>query len=400
MNGAHGIARGMNTFSGWAGGHMTRAADRYTSRGDAGFNSGAASPSRQGYAGSPSLGVPGKAKTMGDVSPSSGYGDEKRGYTGYAGSSSGVDYSTDQHEDASTWRRSPSPLQYTSAGTSNDGRSSPRRSNVKVHPSVTRGLTALQTGSGHVVRLSGQARTAILNASEGAGRKLGGVSSSMRPGEKEKWQAQEREKWEKRQYGQGYTGSPTGSPSLQPATNAGPPSGTSTPTKKPGAFRTQLARGAQAANVLIDGFDSALSNLVDSAGSSASQAIEFRFGPEARAASGLAGNVGRNVFLVYKDVSGIRRKCLLKVAGGSLQGTTPEGNKVVVTMPPEQQGTAAGVSGGVMTGRTGGTMDGNGGGHTDVDSIEHDYHPAAAASSSGGVGGGGGLPRYEDVKRG
>lgn len=365
---------------------MTRAADRYTSRG---ATDGAASPSgRQGYGygGSPSLNVPGSSKMVEppgyalDGGAAGGFGDEKKG--GGSSPYSGLDYSAggSGYEDASTWRRSPSPLSYNNNNASGSGRSSPRRSNVRVHPSVTKGLTALQSGSGHVVRLSGQARTAILNASEGAGRKLGGIGQGMRDDPSQQQAQQQQGQWQGQGQGQQ---SPYGTPQGGSPYMGSSSSGSTTPNKKPGAFRTHLARGAQAANVVIDGFDSALTSLVSSAGSSAGQAIEFRFGPEARAASGLAGNVGRNCFLVYKDVSGVRRKILMKVAGGTLQGTTPQGNRVVVRMPEQdQQASAMGVR------AAGG----------DVDSIESDYRAAAGAgsSSSGKVE----PPRYEDVKRG
>jgi hypothetical protein len=203
------------------------------------------------------------------------------------------------------------------SGTSTPGGTRTSKTNVPIHPSIAKGLSALSSGSGRAVTLSGSARKMILDTSDNAGRRIGGVRSSVNK---------------------------DGTP------------------RQPGAVRTQLQRGAAAANIVLEGFDTAVGGLLDSVGASGGKVVGHTFGAQAETASGHIGKVGKNCFLVYKDVSGVRRKVLLKLAGGTLKGRTVDGQEIEISASPEQ-----GVQGG--------------------DAIKTDYAPGAAAGGNrGGYG--------------
>lgn len=227
INGAHYVSKGLVSVGSWVGGSVDKAAGKYTSR--------PSTPSR--------------------ASPGTGYLNEKN----------------------------------STALPAATGSQSQR--NINVHPSISKGLDALATGSGHVVRLSGSARKMILDASEGTGRRIGGVRKNK--------------------------------------------DGTA---REPGAVRKQIQRGAQAVNIVLDGFDTAVGGVVNSVTTSSTSVMQHKFGDQAAKASASTGTVGRNCFLVYKDVSGIRRKCLLKLAGGTLKGHTADGQEIVIQ--PQSTGDA------------------------------------------------------------
>lgn len=232
LSGAERIAGGMASISGWAGGHFTRAADRYTGSAS---NSGSNSP----------LPPPASTeKAMDSTYKGSGggvdYGDEKKGGFSSTGINAGEYASGDYGESSS-------------AKTTTSGMSASGHKNMVVHPSLSKGLQSLSTQSGSVLRLSNSARDRLLNVSEGMGRKVGGVGRSKESS-----------------------------------------------SKPPGAIRSNLTRGAEAVNIVLDGFDNAVGGLLTSAGTSTGRAIDHRFGSDAKAASGLIGKTGKNAFLVYQ----------------------------------------------------------------------------------------------------
>lgn len=278
INGANYVVHGLVRISGWAGGHIEKTADRLAPRGavGGGFSGGfgASTPSVQ-----PKL-------------------DEKSG-TGIHGAS----YASDARSDR--YRTPPSPSSSSNA-----------RRNINIHPSVSKGLQALSTGSGHVVSLSHSARKTLLDASEGAGRRLGGVRTNK--------------------------------------------DGTQ---RQPGLIRRQMQRGAQAVNLVLDGFDAAVEGLLQSAGRSTGQVVGHHLGSQAQTAVGHVGTLGRNTWLVYKDVSGVRRKVILKIAGGTLKGRTVDGQEITITAPPAADSAGSG-------------------GNRDHDSIEHEYIAGPTHSTS------------------
>lgn len=232
INGAHYVSQGLVTVGSWVGGSVDKAANKYVAKGS----------------------QPGTPGTSTQATTTTGAG------AGATGRSSA----------------SPAPTS---------------QRNVNVHPSITKGIEALATGSGHVVRLSGSARKKILDASEGTGRRMGGARKNR--------------------------------------------DGTD---RQPGAVRKQIQRGAQAVNIVLDGFDTAVGGVVNSVTSSSNSVVQHKFGDQAARVSSQTGTVGRNCFLVYKDVSGIRRKCLLKLAGGTLKGRTADGQEIVIQ--PQSTGDA------------------------------------------------------------
>lgn len=232
INGAHYVSKGLVTVGSWVGGSVDKAAGKYVAKGS-------------------------QPTTPGNASPVPIHGEK----------------STD-----------------SGASTSTTGTSRSQR-NINVHPSIAKGLEGLATGSGHVVRLSGSARKMILDASEGTGRRMGGVRKNK-----------------------------DGTP------------------RQPGAVRKQIQRGAQAVNIVLDGFDTAVGGVVNSVTNSSTSVMQHKYGDQAAKASVHTGTVGRNCFLVYKDVSGIRRKCLLKLAGGTLKGRTADGQEIVIQ--PQSTGDA------------------------------------------------------------
>lgn len=247
INGAQYVSRGIITVGGWVGGTVEKAANKYTSKGSA----------------DTAYSAPEKLPTSNQTG------------TGLDANALGSD-AIGTRSGAASGATTPS----------GSGTKTPSR-NVNVHPSISKGLQALSDGSGHVVRLSGSARKALLDASEGAGRRMGGARKNK--------------------------------------------DGTA---REPGTIRKQIQRGAQAANVVLDGFDTALGGILESVTNSSGQVVEAKFGPSAAQASGQIGKVGKNCFLVYKDVSGVRRKCLLKLAGGTLKGRTVDGQEITIAAQP------------------------------------------------------------------
>lgn len=233
---------------------------------------------------------------------------------------------------------------------------------MSIHPSIAKGLSALSTGSGRAVSLSGSARKMILDTSDNAGRRIGGVRSSTNK---------------------------DGTP------------------RQPGAVRTQLQRGATAANIVLEGFDTAVGGLLDSVGASGGKVVGHTFGAQAEQASGHIGKVGKNCFLVYKDVSGVRRKVLLKLAGGTLKGRTVDGQEIEISASPEQgvqggdaiktdyapgQGAGSGATAGGNAGTYGGQSQGQGYGYGSNTKTSSGYgYGSQAQNSLGGAGLGSGV---------
>lgn len=259
VNGAQYVTKGLMSVSGFLGGGVEKAANKYTG----GRKSGSTTPDSSNP-GAYSLPPPEK------------YTDSKSG-TGLDSSAYATDGST------------------TTTGTNTAGPSRVGGRQLPVHNSITKGLASLDQGSGKVVQLSGSARGALLNTVEGAGRRIGGVRKNK-----------------------------DGS------------------AREPGAVRKQVQRGAEAANIVLEGVDNAVGGLLSSLGSSSSQVIGHTFGTQAQGAGDSIGHVGKNCFLVYRDISGVRRKCLLKLAGGTLKGRTVDGKEIVIEPETLNQGSAAG----------------------------------------------------------
>ncbi|KAE8267474.1 hypothetical protein A4X09_0g4870 [Tilletia walkeri] len=101
----------------------------------------------------------------------------------------------------------------------------------------------------------------------------------------------------------------------------------------PKGVRGIINRGIIAASSLLDSIEQAGETLISDSGSAASRVIGHKYGADAERRAGNVALAGRNVYCVYKDIMGVRRRCLVRVAvGSSLKARTPEGELVEVRM--------------------------------------------------------------------
>ncbi|KAK0528153.1 hypothetical protein OC842_004645 [Tilletia horrida] len=112
---------------------------------------------------------------------------------------------------------------------------------------------------------------------------------------------------------------------------AAKPDGTLGPAPK--GVRGVLNRGIIAASSLLDSLEQAGENLLSDSGNAASRVIGHKYGPDAERRTGNVTLAGRNIYAVYKDVMGVRRRVLIRtVVGSSLKARTPEGEVVEVRL--------------------------------------------------------------------
>ncbi|CAD6884057.1 unnamed protein product [Tilletia controversa] len=117
------------------------------------------------------------------------------------------------------------------------------------------------------------------------------------------------------------------------------PQADGTPGPPPKGVRGVINRGIIAASTLLDSIEQAGETLVADSGSAASRVIGHKYGADAERRAGNVALAGRNVYCVYKDIMGVRRRCLVRVAvGSSLKARTPEGELVEVRMGGGEQG--------------------------------------------------------------
>jgi spartin len=129
---------------------------------------------------------------------------------------------------------------------------------------------------------------------------------------------------------------------------------------KPSGIRGVLNRSLLAANVVLDGLTQSAETLIASGGAASGRAIEHRYGSEvghsserdrgvlyradvaafncqAKVISGNTASVGRSAFAVYKDINGVRRKALLKIATGTIKAravSAEEERHACTLLPP------------------------------------------------------------------
>lgn len=112
--------------------------------------------------------------------------------------------------------------------------------------------------------------------------------------------------------------------------------------QQPTGFRGALNRSLVAFNVVLDGVTNSAERLLKDGGEASGRMIEHRYGSEAKVISGNVASVGRSAFVVYKDINGVRRKALLKVATGTIKARAPDGGEVVLqqenVVPLEKSG--------------------------------------------------------------
>ena len=100
--------------------------------------------------------------------------------------------------------------------------------------------------------------------------------------------------------------------------------------QNPKGIRGVLNRSLIAFNVVLDGVTNSAERLIKDGGEASGRVIEHRYGSEAKVISGNVASVGRSAFVVYKDINGVRRKALLKVATGTIKARAPDGGEVIL----------------------------------------------------------------------
>ncbi|UZJ56665.1 hypothetical protein CBS101457_005985 [Exobasidium rhododendri] len=105
---------------------------------------------------------------------------------------------------------------------------------------------------------------------------------------------------------------------------------------QPKGIRGVLNRSLVAANVVLDGVTTSAEQLLKDGGEASGRVIEHRYGSEARVISGNTASVGRSAFVIYKDINGVRRKALLKIASGTIRARAPDGSEVVLQQDSNQ----------------------------------------------------------------
>jgi spartin len=113
--------------------------------------------------------------------------------------------------------------------------------------------------------------------------------------------------------------------------------GGSDPNTPPSGFRGALNRSLVAASSIWDSVDQSAQRVLEDGGNAASKVIRTKYGDDAAMLSKSVGQTGKSVFLIYRDVSGVRRKTLLKVAGsGVIKARTRDGQEVQVQLAQSQ----------------------------------------------------------------
>lgn len=171
------------------------------------------------------------------------------------------------------------------------GEKAPREP-VRINPTTTKSLSTVQNLSGQAVQISAKTTGAILSVAANLGDKIGQKTGIQRKQN---------------------------------------PDGTLGPA--PTGIRGFINRSLIAANTVMDGIDAGAQNLLYSTGDAASKVVGHKYGEEARTASESVVRTGRNVFLVYKDLRGVRRSAILKVVGGRVvRAKMEDGTDVLINV--------------------------------------------------------------------
>lgn len=189
--------------------------------------------------------------------------------------------------------------------TPNNEKSEAGRDPVKFGPKTHAGARQLNEWSGQAVQVSAKTTGAILQVAGNIGDKIGKKTGIQRKAN---------------------------------------PDGTYGPAPK--GIRGFVNRGLIAANTVLDGIDAGAQTLLYTSGQAASDVVGHRYGNDAREVADAFGRTGRNVFIVYKDVRGIRRSALLKAARGRvMKAKLQDGREVTIKVDEKGQAVASSVSG-------------------------------------------------------
>lgn len=188
--------------------------------------------------------------------------------------------------------------------TPNNEKAEPGRDPVKIGPKTHAGARTLNEWSGHAVQVSAQTTGAILKMAGNIGDKIGRKTGIQRKAN---------------------------------------PDGTSGPAPK--GIRGFVNRSLIAANTVLDGIDAGAQTLLYTSGQAASDVVGHKYGDDARTVAEAFGRTGKNVFIVYKDVRGIRRSALLKAARGRvMKAKLQDGREVTIKVDEKGNAVASSVS--------------------------------------------------------
>ncbi|GAC99398.1 expressed protein [Pseudozyma hubeiensis SY62] len=194
-----------------------------------------------------------------------------------------------------------------SSGTStpNNEKAEAGRDPVKFGPKTHAGVKTVHNWSGSAVQISSQTTGAILRVAGNVGDKIGKKTGIQRK--------------------------------VNPDGTAGP---------APTGIRGFVNRGLIAANTVLDGIDAGAQTLLYTSGQAASDVVSHKYGPDARSVAEGIGGAGKNVFIVYKDVRGIRRSALLKAARSRvMKAKLDDGREVTINVNEKGEAVASEISG-------------------------------------------------------
>ncbi|SPO21252.1 uncharacterized protein UTRI_00729 [Ustilago trichophora] len=175
---------------------------------------------------------------------------------------------------------------------------------IKVGPKTQAGVRTLHEWSGTAVQVSSKTTGAILQVAGNIGDKIGKKTGIQRK--------------------------------VNPDGTQGPP---------PTGIRGFINRSLIAANTVLDGIDAGAQTLLYTSGEAASNVVGHRYGEDARQVADGFGRTGKNVFIVYKDLRGIRRSALLKAARSRvIKAKLDDGREVTIQVDEKGNAVASSVS--------------------------------------------------------
>ena len=193
-----------------------------------------------------------------------------------------------------------------SSGTStpNNERAGVGRDPVKFGPKTHARVRTLHDWSGSAVQVSSKTTGAILRVAGNVGDKIGKKTGIQRK--------------------------------VNPDGTAGP---------APTGIRGFINRSLIAANTVLDGIDTGAQTLLYTGGQAASDVVGHKYGPDARQVAEGVGGAGKNVFIIYKDVRGIRRSALLKAARTRvMKAKLDDGREVTIKVNEKGEAVASDIS--------------------------------------------------------
>lgn len=175
---------------------------------------------------------------------------------------------------------------------------------VKIGPKTQQGIQNLHQWSGQAVQVSAKTTGAILRVAGNVGDKIGKKTGIQRK--------------------------------VNPDGTYGPP---------PTGIKGFINRSLIAANTVLDGVDAGVQTLLYTSGEAASNVVGHKYGDDARQAADGIGRTGKNVFIIYKDVRGVRRSALLKAARSRImKAKLDDGREVTIKVDEKGNAVASEVS--------------------------------------------------------